>query len=167
MTPQALVALFKGIPPNWAVLGMACLPLAELRLSIPVALCAYKMSPLTAYLLSVTGNMLPIVPILLLFRPVHRFLERWSLFKRFFDWQFARVAKYGDRFTRWGAFALVSFVAIPLPMTGAWTGALAAFVFDVPKKWAFVLLLLGVMIAGGIVTALTLSGVMAVEVVAR
>jgi uncharacterized membrane protein len=54
---------------------------------------------------------------------------------------------------------LVAFVAIPLPFTGAWTGSLAAWVFQVPPRSAIPLIALGVVIAGGVVTAVTLTGI--------
>jgi len=60
---------------------------------------------------------------------------------------------------KWGKLALVIFVAIPLPLTGAWTGSLAAFLFGFKKKEAFWLIVLGVLIAGIIVSFLTILGV--------
>ena len=65
----------------------------------------------------------------------------------------------GRRFHTYGDMALVLLVAIPLPMTGAWTGSMAAWVFNIPARRAIPLIGLGVVIAGIIVTALTLSGI--------
>ena len=158
--PAQVFELVKGLPPWLAVMIMAALPIAELRLSLPLALVVYDMNPLRAYFLSVVGNMVPIVPILLLFGPMHALLDNVWPFKPFFAWLLARVEKHRGRFERWGALALISFVAIPLPVTGAWTGSVAAFVFKVRKREAFVLLLLGVMIAGCVVMAATYSGLM-------
>jgi len=161
--PSVLFAIVAGLPSWLGTMILAALPIAELRLSLPVALIVYKLPPLTAYVYSVIGNMIPIVPILLLFGPAHKLLDNVWPFKPFFQWMVGRVEKHRHKFDKYGALALISFVAIPLPVTGAWTGSVAAFVFKVPRRQAFVMLLLGVMIAGVIVIGATYSGVMTHE----
>lgn len=153
--PVHIFELVKGLPPWLGTMILAALPVAELRLSLPVALIVYKLHPVQAYLLSVAGNMVPIVPILLLFGPAHRLLDDVWPFRPLFAWLLARVEKHRQTFERWGPLALISFVAIPLPVTGAWTGSVAAFAFKVRKREAFIMLLLGVMIAGCIVMGVT------------
>ena len=59
--------------------------------------------------------------------------------------------KHTKQFNRFGAFALVFFVGLPLPLTGAWTGALAAYLFGISKKYTIALIFIGVMAAGLIV----------------
>ena len=59
---------------------------------------------------------------------------------------------------KYGAIALITFVAIPLPFTGAWTGSIGAFLFNIPFKKAFPLILLGVLISGAIMLLLTQTG---------
>jgi uncharacterized membrane protein len=72
---------------------------------------------------------------------------------RFFTWLFSRTRrKHSRSFERWRDLALCFFVAIPLPGTGAWSGALAAFVFGVPFRRAMVAITCGVLIAGVVVT---------------
>lgn len=163
--PARIYEIVQGLPPWLAVLVMAALPVAELRLSLPYALVKFGMDPLTAYGLSVAGNMIPIVPILLLFGPAHRLLDNVWPFKPFFAWLIGRVERHRPTFERWGALALISFVAVPLPVTGAWTGSIAAFVFQIRRREAFLMLLAGVMIAGVIVMAATYSGLMTVRAV--
>jgi len=158
ISPEQLFALVRGLPPWLGTMILAALPVAELRLSLPVALFVYGMHPVTAYVLSVVGNMIPIVPILLLFGPVHRLLDDVWPFRPLFAWLLGRVEKHRSTFERWGPLALISFVAIPLPVTGAWTGSVAAFAFKVRKRDAFLMLLLGVMGAGLIVMAAAYSG---------
>ncbi|HDH07408.1 MAG TPA: ligand-binding protein SH3, partial [Candidatus Moranbacteria bacterium] len=76
----------------------------------------------------------------------------------FWEKYIERVRSKNERkFERWGAVALIAFVAIPLPMTGAFTGGVAASIFQVPVKTASVLLLIGCIIAGIIVTGITLG----------
>lgn len=135
----------------------AMTPLGELRAAIPVALLIFKMHPLSAWFWAVLGNMVPPFFLLLLLQPVGNFLKRHSGFaKKILDWWFAGVHKrFHNNYERWGKWALMVFVAIPLPITGAWSGAVAAYLFGIPKKQALWFILLGVMIAGVIVTLMT------------
>jgi len=109
--------------------------------------------------LSVVGNMLPIAPILLLLGPVSDWLSRWPLFGKFFQWLFARTRSRSDIIRKYELIGLMLFVAVPLPVTGAWTGAAAAFLFGIRFWPALGAIFLGVLIAGAIVTALVLMGI--------
>lgn len=135
------------------------IPVGELRASLPIALTKYNMGLPLAFFISVAGNMLPVVLIAYFLEPIHLFLSKHSKFFRwFFEWLFHYTRKkHSKRFEVFEEVALVTFVAIPLPMTGAWSGALAAFVFGIPPKKALPLITLGVIIAGIIVTILTLG----------
>jgi uncharacterized membrane protein len=132
----------------------AAAPVAELRGSIPLALGIYGMPVATAFILSIVGNMIPVFFILWLLDPVQKFLSKnFKFMNRFFTWLFSWTrSRHAKKFERYEAFALILLVAIPLPMTGAWTGSLAAFVFGIPYKKALPLIFLGVLIAGTIVT---------------
>jgi uncharacterized membrane protein len=103
--------------------------------------------------------MIPVVPLLLFLGPVSAALRRMSLFDRFFTWLFKRTRRRSRAFRRFGALGLALFVAIPLPITGAWTGSAAAFLLGVPFRTAFPFILLGVSVAGVVVTAAVLGGV--------
>lgn len=140
------------------VLFIAALPISELRGAIPVAIGVYGFDPVTAYLLGVLGNLLP-VPILLKFlEPMMALLRRSAILEGFVHWLFARTRRrHGALMERLGAVALVLFVAVPLPATGAWTGALMAHLFGIPFRYALLLIALGVCIAGVIVTLATLG----------
>ena len=138
---------------------IAMSPIFELRGSIPVALGVYHLPVWLAFLISVLGNIVPIVFILLLLESVSGYLSRHSrLFSRFFAWLFERTRKKHAKTFEYGRdLALMIFVAIPMPFTGAWTGALCAFVFGIPFKRAFPAIAGGVVIAGIIVTLTTLG----------
>lgn len=103
--------------------------------------------------------MVPVIFIVYLLDPVQKFLSAHSrLFNWFFQKLFARTRrKHTKRFETMEEIALVAFVAIPLPMTGGWSGALAAFVFGISPKKSIPLIFLGVLIAGIIVSLLTLG----------
>jgi len=121
--------MITDIIPGWLMTMIAAaLPISEVRGAIPLAIGVYGFSPLQAYLLSVLGNLLPIIPLLLFLGPVSDFLRRFSIGDRFFSWLFARTrSKYIKDHENFGLTALAVFVAIPLPMTGAWTGCVIAF----------------------------------------
>jgi len=136
----------------------AALPLVELRGAIPVAIGVYHFDPVTAYVLGVLGNVLPVPLVLQVLGPATALLRRAAVLDRFVGWLFARTRKrHSAMIARLGAAALVLFVAVPLPATGAWTGALVAHVFGIPCKYAFPLIAVGVCIAGVIVTLATLG----------
>ena len=119
-------------------------------------------APLTwwqAYLISCAGNMTPLIPILIALGPVSEFLRRHSRrMDRFFIWMFTRTKRRGEAVERRGALGLIIFVAIPLPVTGGWTGAMAAFLMGIPFGKSMLYILMGVMIAGVIMTVLALLG---------
>lgn len=159
---QLLLDLFREVPQPLAVMGIAALPVAELRLAIPIAIGVYGMSPLAAFGYAVLGNMLPVPVILLLFRRAREALKDTWPFRPILARVDAKVEAHRESFERYGPPALISFVGVPLPVTGAWTGSAAATVFEVPFASAVAMLGAGVVIAGGIVTALTMTGKMAV-----
>jgi uncharacterized membrane protein len=146
--------------PGWLVtMIIAMLPIFELRGAIPVAyqLLGIPIAPAVAF--SVVGNLIPVVPILLFLGPVSGWLRKVPLFDRFFEWLFSRTRSRSDLVKKYEMVGLMLFVAVPLPVTGAWTGAVAAFLFGI-KFWPALLFIgLGVLIAAGIVTALVLMGI--------
>lgn len=151
---MSLEAALASFPPWLAVILMAMLPVAELRVAIPVAILKYHMDPVSAFTLSVIGNMLPVVPLLLYLEPVSVFLRnRWRLWDVFFGWLFERTRrKHRETFEKYGALGLAIFVGVPLPATGAWTGCAAAFIFGIKPRLSFLAILAGVIMAGAIVT---------------
>jgi uncharacterized membrane protein len=126
------------LPPEWVVFLMAMLPIVELRGAIPWALhpSGGAMGWKEAYLLAVAGNMVPVVPLLALLGPISDFLSRYRYTRWFFEWLFARTRRRGKVVEKYRALGLCLFVAIPLPVTGAWTGTAAALVFGVPFRYA-------------------------------
>ena len=135
----------------------AMTPIGELRASIPLGLTILHQPWFLVFIISVIGNMIPPIFILWLFPKVSRWLMSHSkLMNRFFNWLFERTRKKAhDKIEKYGDLALIIFVAIPLPNTGAWTGTLAAWLFGIPMKRALPNILYGVIIAGIIVTLIT------------
>lgn len=138
---------------------IAMSPIVELRGSIPVALGIYQLPVWQTFFISIVGNLVPVVFILLLLESASKYLSHhFYFFNRFFTWLFERTRrKHSASFERFKEFALVILVAIPLPFTGAWTGSLCAFVFGIPIQKAFPLIAAGVIIAGILVTLISLG----------
>ena len=147
----------KNISPELTVVLISTLPIVELRGAIPVA-HLMRMNPVLAYLLAVAGNMIPVIPLLLLLGPVSSFCMRFKYGKLFFDWFFERARRKSEKVEKYETLGLSLFVAIPLPITGAWTGCAVALIMGIKSRHAFWAILLGVIVAGIIMTALCLLG---------
>jgi len=145
------------IPAEFIVFFIATLPVSELRGAIPYAL-AIGLSWQKAYIISVAGNFLPVIPILLFLGRVSEALSnRYSFFDRFFTWLFERTRSKSELIERFEALGLIFFVAIPLPVTGAWTGCAAAFIFRIPLRHAIPAIIAGIFISGTVVTLASLG----------
>lgn len=133
---------------------ISMVPVIELRGAIPYGI-AQGLSPWVAYGVSVLGNLLPVPPIMLLIRRIFNWLRDTKLFGSKIVWLEQRAHIKGEVVRKYRLLGLVLLVAIPLPGTGAWTGALVADVLDIRMQAAIPAILLGLLIAGGITTAVT------------
>ena len=139
------------------VLGMAMLPIIELRGALPVGLALDLPIPL-AFAAAVVGNLIPVPFIILFINRLFRFLSQHVNFMRNILEKIQQRAmqkrEVVDKYELWGLFILV---AIPLPGTGAWTGALVAALLDIRIKRAIFPILLGVITAGILVLCASLG----------
>jgi uncharacterized membrane protein len=154
---EKLIQLLSGSPHEITTVVLAMLPISELRGAIPYAVTIGKMPWQEAYVIAVIANFIPVIFILWWIGPVSEYLRRFAIFDRFFDWLFARTRRKGKMIERFEILGLILFVAIPLPVTGAWTGSVAAFIFDIKKRVALPAIFVGIMIAGVIVTLASLG----------
>jgi len=159
-----IINWLKGIPKAYIVMIVAAFPISELRGAIPLAL-SFGMSLSKAFCLSVLGNSLFVAPALFLFEPISNRLRKFRLWSRFFDWLFERTKKNSDTIQKYEALGLAIFVAIPLPMTGAWSGVVAASLFKIRFRYAFIAIVAGVIGAGLIVLSLCALGIMSWRVI--
>ena len=138
---------------------LSLLPISELRGGIPYAF-SHEMNIFAAFALCVISNML-VIPLLYFFlETLHKPLYRIGLYKKLFDFWVARTQKKAEKnIGKYGYWGVMLFVAIPLPITGAYTGTMAAWLLKLDKKKAFGYLALGVVIAGIIVSVVTVTGV--------
>ena len=139
----------------------AMAPVSELRGSIPLGIVGFGQPWWLAFWLSVTGNLLP-VPLLVF--GLHRAGSRMERlpypFGPLLRWRAHQLRlRYGSAITRYGPVTIGLLVSIPLPLTGAWTGALVAWALQVPPRQSIIAIGVGVVIAGVLVTALSVAGV--------
>lgn len=137
------------------VLLLSMVPVLELRASIPVG-CSLGLSPWQCALAAIIGNMIPVPFIMLFIRKVFDFLRKhWPRMGRFVEKMEAKAERKKPLVQKYAIFGLVLLVAVPLPGTGAWTGALVAAMLDIRMKRAIPCVFLGVILAAAIVTMLS------------
>ena len=161
-----LLHWLKDLPKDYIIIIVAALPISELRGAIPLAL-SFGMSLPKAFWLAILGNCIIVAPALFLFEPVTKFLRKFKIWSRFFDWIFERTKKNSDSIQKYEALGLVIFVAIPLPITGAWSGVIAASLFKIRFRYAFLAIVAGVICAGLIVSTLCALGILSWKAVVR
>ena len=141
--------LIAKLNPKLVVFLISMLPIVELRGSIPVG-AALGMTWWVNYLLSAAGNLLPVPFILLFIRAILKWMKTVTFLKfdKIAEWVENKAHKHSSSIRKYGALGLYLFVAIPIPGTGAWTGALIAALFDIRMKHALPAIFLGVLTAG-------------------
>ncbi|MCJ7654892.1 MAG: small multi-drug export protein [Dehalococcoidia bacterium] len=147
-----------GIAKELIVVIISALPVIELRGALPVAINVFNMPWYWAYCLAVIGNMLPVPILLLFFESLARIVSKVEIGKKLVDWVFRHTRRHEKMIQKYEWLGLMLFVAIPLPMTGAWTGSIIAFILGMRFTYAFLSIFCGVIIAGAIVTSLCLLG---------
>ena len=136
---------------------MAMVPVIELRGALPVGV-AGGLPVWAATVIAIIGNMMPIPFILLLLRRIFAWLRSFPKLGALIDKLERRAHLKGRTVKKYRTLGLIILVAIPLPGTGAWTGALVADVLDIRMKTALPAIFTGVCIAG-VIVALVTAGV--------
>ncbi|MFH0791312.1 MAG: small multi-drug export protein [Candidatus Omnitrophota bacterium] len=141
----------------YVILVAAC-PVVELRGAIPFGIYLFgKEEIVRVFLLSILGNLLPIIPLLLFLSPVSEKLRKFFIWRKFFDWFFEQTRRKASLIEKYEALGLALFVAIPLPATGVWTGAVAATLFKIKFRYAVLAITAGMLIAAVIVSLVCLG----------
>ena len=139
-----------------ATMGVAMVPVLELRGAIPFGL-ALGLPASLVYVISVIGNLIPVPAIMLFIRTLFRWLRRRPWWGEKIDKLENRAHLKGRLVRKYRIPGLILLVAIPLPGTGAWTGALVATLFGIRMQIALPAILAGVLISGGAMTAVSLG----------
>ncbi|OPJ55309.1 COG2426 family protein [Alkalithermobacter paradoxus] len=137
------------------VLLTAAMPIIELRGAIPVGI-SLGMSPLHATIISFLGSMIPVPFILFAIRPIFNAMKKTKLLSPIVDKLSSRsMSKNSHKIQKYGAWALIPLVAIPLPGTGVWSASLGAALLDIRFKWAFPAILVGNLMAAILIMTLS------------
>ena len=157
MTQQIFEAI-KDLPAEWVVVILSALPISEVRGGIPAGI--WMELPLSRILpLAIVSNVVSVLPVVLCFNWVAERLADKPLLGRVITRLIRRARAKEEMVNKHGVWAVTLFVAIPLPVTGAWTGSLVAAVFGMRFGRVLFCLTVGVIIASAIVTSLTVAGV--------
>ena len=141
----------------WSIIW-SILPISELRGGIPYAI-ENDINPFLAYFICVGANILAFPIVYLFLEFLHPLFLKVGIYQKLFDKFVLKTRKKLDtKIKKYGFWGLMLFVMIPLPVTGAYTGSFAAWLFKIPKKKAFISVVLGVIISGIIVTTIWLFG---------
>lgn len=157
MSEQLQEALSSaGVPPILVVAILSALPVSEIRGGIPAGI-ALGLPLWRTLLFGIPCNVLSVVPVLLWFEPASKYLADKPVIGGFIRWLLRRARKREAAVRKYGVFALTLFVAVPLPVTGAWTGSIVASVFGLEFWRSLLCVVLGVCIASIIVSLVCLG----------
>lgn len=138
----------------WMTFITAAIPVLEVRGAIPIGVAAGLPIPLVT-VVAIIGNFLPVPFILLLIRRVFRWFRKFPRLNELVEQLERRAHLKGRKVQKYRTFGLVLLVAIPLPGTGAWTGALVADILDMRMRTALPAIFLGIVIAAMVVLTVT------------
>ena len=139
----------------------AMTPVGELRISIPIGIHILDLPWYQVFPVSVLGNLLPVLLLVPCLHVGGTWLRKYPTFlTKLLDWRARSLLNsHTNHFAKYGPIFLVVLVAIPLPMTGAWTGSLASWAFGIPARKAIPLIETRIIIAGLSVTVVSETGI--------
>ena len=137
---------------------LGIVPVSELRGAIPYAYFNGVPLWLSAVIGVLSNALVPFIGFIFL-GTLHKLLDKWGAYHRLFEKTVAKArTKVGEKVRKYGLWGLMVFVAVPLPITGAWTGTVGAWVLGLDRKKSILSILLGILISGTIVTIVILTG---------
>ena len=148
-------ALSGSVGKEAIVFIISMIPILELRGALLVAGPLLGVPVATAIPLCIIGNIIPVPFILLLITPIFKWMKGTKTFKPMVDKLEAKAMSKSDKIEKYEFWGLVIFVGIPLPGTGAWTGALIAALLGIRFRKAFPAIVLGVFLAAFLMTVLS------------
>ena len=143
----------------WIII-LTFLPTLELRASIPYALVILKMNPLIAFFIIILANILIGEIIFYSLHTILPYVLKINILDRIYNKCVKRIQKKMHKYVdKYGTIGLALFIGVPLPGSGVWTGALAAFLLGFKRKEFSIANIVGVLIAGVIVTFVVVAGI--------
>ena len=144
--------------PYMIIILISMIPVIESRGSIPYGILVLNLPWYNVIFVSIIANFLITIPIIYLLDPISKYFRRFYISKKFFNWLFARSKRKGGIINKLKLLGLIIFIGIPLPVTGAWTGCVAANIFRINKFYTLIGVFFGILLSVTIITALTLTG---------
>ena len=144
--------------PYMIIILISMIPVIESRGSIPYGILVLNLPWYNVIFVSIIANFLITIPIIYLLDPISKYFRRFYISKKFFNWLFARSKRKGGIINKLKLLGLIIFIGIPLPVTGAWTGCVAANIFRINKFYTLICVFFGILLSVTIITALTLTG---------
>ncbi len=151
---DSVVAALEGLPKELIIFVVSLLPILELRGGM-VAASLLGVPWAKAFIICVIGNMLPIPFILLFIKQIFKLLKKIKFMNKIITKLETKADEKGSKINKSRNLGLFTFVAVPLPGTGAWTGALVATMLDIRMRRSFPIIFIGVITAGIIMSILT------------
>lgn len=144
--------------PQWLQIFLySMIPGVEAKIVVPYFIYDYGWEWWKAYTIGIAGNMFLVPFGLLFFHKVEKYLRRFPKCETIMDKFFSRVRRRaGKKIERYEEFAILFFVAIPLPLTGAGLGTLIAYLFDLKFLNSIIIIFIGVVIATTVTTFIIL-----------
>ena len=133
-------------------------PVTELRVSIPYFVIIEKLPWLKVFIFSVLGNISIGLFVRYIISPIMLILRKNRYFNRPINYIINKTYTSSDRINKYKTVGLILFIGIPLPFTGVWTGALAAYLLSIPENKTILGITAGVFMSGVIVTFISLTG---------
>ena len=139
------------------ILLMSAVPLIEQKVAIPLGINVYNINPISVFLLSFIGSLLPVPFVLICFNKIFEWLGRYKVFSSVYNLIDRKISKNRARFEKFEEIALITFIAIPLPTTGIWTGTTVAAFLKLDFKKSVMCAVIGSFLCGLIVTGIALA----------
>lgn len=136
---------------------LSAVPLIEQKGAIPLGINVYHINPITVFLLSFFGSLLPVPFVLICFNKIFEWLGRYKAFSGFYNLIDRKINKNKDKFQKFEEIALITFIAIPLPTTGVWTGTAIAAFLKLDFKRSVMCAVVGSFLCGLIITGLAVA----------
>lgn len=148
---NVFIDLFSGLNKNLVIFLISCMPILELRGGL-IAASLLKLNLVSSFIICFIGNILPVPFILYFITPLFDKLKRTKLLNKFVTKIENKAISKKEQIEKKQFLGLLLFVGIPLPGTGAWTGSLIAAMINMNKKKALIAVILGVILAGTIMS---------------
>ena len=146
------------------IIFISMLPITELRFSIPYFILQDNVMWQKVLILSILGNIMIGLLVLYIIAPLMLFLKKNYYLHRIISYILKRTKSKSRIIDNYKMLGLILFVGIPLPFTGVWTGALASYLFSIPRKKSMLSIIVGVLVSSAIVLSLTFIGIEIVDI---